>query len=588
MQEAVPSQASQLSELTGNFIEGARKAKVIQMRKYYATNLYAFVTDILYPHDKHKYGPLHVWMCANAGKEKRQLWMLPRGHFKSTILTIGWLTQQIILDPNKSWLILSAKDEHAEAFSDEIKKNFYANDRLKTLFAPWAADRDFDSKGMWTTPAKAFFGGKRREPTIVATGFKSKLASKHYDGGVFDDCIEEDDTSERGIAESLTNYGKAIPLIDPDGTVLMPGTPYHYNDLYAHVKDTGVYTTYTRHALEHVTNMCTIDECARYSQPHKAPDFKNGTPLAPTLYNRAALDIKLREYEMDPKRGASMFYYQYMVLNFAPTDRKFRPEWFVKVDDEMVPGRQEPFPPLNKWIALDSAWKDDEHPSGYDFTVVVVGGFDEHGRLYILDIFRSKDWTMKQGADHMITAMKAYGISRLITEKVGQVTFHTYMKDRCRQAGIPVQLITPKRGGANAKSKMDRIMAAQGYFEQGRVYFRKSVDNFEDCVNEFCNLGRWTNDDIADAISDFFDEQVKVLAPPPEVNKPFVSPFRPMAWESDIARGAFRSGMQQPVFNDPLGRMGTAGNATVRSTIPGIRNNVNDIRWGDGPNERKD
>ena len=501
-------------------------------------DLYYLVTEILYSHDKHKYGPLHRWMCRNAGKEKRQLWQLPRGHFKSTILTIGWLIQQILRDPNKSWLILSAKDEHAEAFSDEIKRQFIMNEKLKVLFPQWGAERDFDSKGQWTSPAKAAFGGKRREPTIVASGFKSKLASKHYDGGVFDDCIEEDDTSERGIAESLTNYGKAIPLIDPDGTVLMPGTPYNFNDLYQHVKDTGVYKVYVRHALEHATKMCEIDECARYTEPHKAPDFKNGTPIAPTLYDRKALDIKLREYEMDPKRGTGMFWYQYMVLGFAPTDRKFRPEWFVKVDDGMIPGQNEPFYPLTKWISLDSAWKDDEHPAGYDFTVIVVGGFDDFGRLYILDTFRSKDWTMKQGTDAMVTAMKAYGISRVITEKVGQVTFHTYFKDRCRQAGIPVQLITPKRGGANAKSKMERIMAAQGYFEQGRVFWRRQAENHEDAVNEFCNLGRWTNDDIADAIANFFDEQVKVMAPIQTVQQP-ASTYRPMPFEGRLRRAAF-------------------------------------------------
>lgn len=483
----------------------------------------------------------------------------------TTILTIAHCVQQILRDPGGSFLILSGKDEHSLLMSDEIRRHFVFNDRLRALFEPWCANTEdqLGSKGEWTSPAKAFFGKKRREPTVTATGFKSRLESKHYKGGYLDDCMGEDDTSEAGLAEARENFKKVIPLIDRDGFVLMPGTRKHFNDLYQGVMDTGAYKVYVRHGLEHPTKKCETDECARYAEPHNAPEFTKGVPLCPERMDRSSYDQKLKECEIDPKRGQSYFWHEYMNIPFSPTDRKFQPAWFVKVDDEQIPGKSMPFYPLSKWLALDSAWKDDEHPSGYDFTVIVVGGFDEFGRLYILDILRSREWTMKQGADAMVTAMKAYGISRVITEKVGQTTFHTYFRDRCRQAGIPVQLIVPKRGGIGSKSKMERIMAAQGPFEQGRVFFRKACDNYDDTINEFCNLGRWTNDDIADAISDFFDEQVKVLAPHrSENNAPPPNIFKPMSFESENRRGAYMSIAVKT--NDPLGRFGTAGPALQR------------------------
>ena len=329
--------------------------------------------------------------------------------------------------------------------------------------------------------------------------------------------------------------------------------------------DSGTYNVCVRHALEVPGKQCTRDECARFAKPHDAADYQSGIPIAPTLLDRAELEARLREYEADHKRGASMWWHQYMNIPFAPTDQKFKPDWFVKIDDGMIPGRKHPFSPLNKWIALDSAWKDDEHPSGYDYTVIVVGGFDEHGRLYILDILRSKEWTMKQGSDALLTCMKSYGISRVITEKIGQVTFHTYFKDRCRQAGLPVILLTPKRGGsAKGKGKIARIMSAQGYFEQGRIFFRRECDNFDDTVNEFCNLGRWTNDDIADAIADFFDEQVKVLAPPAGGEK-WTHPVRPMGFEGALRRAAFAQ-YTNPA-KDPLGRFGELGPAEVKQAF---------------------
>ena len=540
---------------------GKRAEKFNRLAKLCINDLHFLVTQVLYAHDAWKYGPMHKWMCETVGREKRQLWLLPRDHFKSTILTVGYCVQCILRAPMESNLILSAKDEHALAFSNEIRSHFINNQFLRALFPPWCTDREWDSKSEWTSPAKAKFGGKRREPTVIATGFKSRLESRHYNRGFFDDCITVEDTTEPGIAASLEDFRKAVPLIDKDGEIIMPGTRKHYADLYSKVIESGAYSVYIRHGLEHATKMCEMVTCAAKAVPHKAADFHTGTPLEEVRYSRADYDQKLRECEVDPKLGTSFFWHEYMNVPFSPSDRKFQPEWFKQVDDDMIPGRVEPFHPLNKFLAIDSAWKEEEHPSGYDYTAMGVGGFDNHGNLFVLDMLRDRTWTMKQGADVAITLMKAYGISRVITEKVGQVTFHTYFKDRCRQANIPVIFITPKRGGAGSKGKTSRIMASQGYFEQGKVYFRAGIDNFEEAKDEFCNLGRWTNDDLADMLADFFDEQVKVLEPhrgSPNANwKP---PLRPMPFESRAIHSAFNS------FNprDPLGRFGQDGPATTR------------------------
>jgi predicted phage terminase large subunit-like protein len=231
-----------------------------------------------------------------------------------------------------------------------------------------------------------------------------------------------------------------------------------------------------------------------------------------------------------------------MNIPFSPSDRKYQPRWFIKVPDEMIPGQHPPFSPLHKWIAVDTALKDDEHPSGYDYNVVVVGGFDDLGRLYILDIFRDKDWTAKQVAECVTTCAKTAeygGISQVIIEKVGEAGFGTYVKEHARIKGATIHPTFVTRGGRSAKSKMDRILGCQGYFEQGRVFFRKTCENYEDTVNEFCNLGRWTNDDIADAISMFFDEQVKVLAPRRDAPATIAPFLRPMPFDGMARRAAF-------------------------------------------------
>jgi phage terminase large subunit-like protein len=267
-----------------------------------------------------------------------------------------------------------------------------------------------------------------------------------------------------------------------------------------------------------------------------------------------------------------------MNIPFAPSDRRFQPSWFTRVDDGMIPGGKPPFSPLTKWIAIDTALKDEEHPSGHDYNVVVVGGFDDMGRLYILDIFRDRNWTEKNVGDTVITCMKTAeygGISRVITEKVGEVRLNNYLRERARQAGVPMQIISITRGGRGSKSKFERIVGTQGYFEQGRVFFRKSCENFDDTVNEFCNLGRWTNDDLADCISMFFDEQVKVMAPSMMKSGEVVTFYRPMPFDGSVRNSAFRQthGKKELTAND-FGRNGEVavdGNGTILFTPDQVR-----------------
>lgn len=515
-------------------------------------DLYYLVTEVLYWNDRDKYGPFHKWMADTVGKEAgtRELWLLPRDHFKTTILTIGHGIQQILRDPGVSELIVSRKDEHALLMSEEMRRQFVFNERLRGLFPQWCSATldDTGSKGEWTCPAyKIIRGKRRREPTVTATGIKSTQQSRHYKWGYFDDCMDAADTTEVGLREIRADFKELIPLIDNDGGIIIPGTRKHYNDIYQAQMDTGSYKVFVRHGLES-DKPCTLDECSRYAQPHNAPDLKVGKPLCPERMKRPDYERKLRECEIDPKTGTSFFYHEYMNIPFSPTDRKFQPRWFVQVDDQSIPGFGPPFSPLSKWIAVDTAWKEEEHPSGYDFTVIVVGGFDDMGRLFILDILRNRTWTSKHGCEAIITAMKSAeygGISRVITEKVADnVSWHGTLREHARQAGIPLQLEMLTRGGGGTlarRTKFERIeQACQGPLESGRVFFRRKAENFDDTVNEFCNLRRWTNDDIADAISMFFDERVRVMPPTRLVGQQPVA-FRPMPIDGDWRRGAYIS-----------------------------------------------
>lgn len=542
------------------------------------TDLWFLVTEVLYRHDRHKYGPFHKWMCDTVGKTPgtRELWLLPRDHFKTTILTIGHAIQQMLADPTIAVLLISRKDDHALLWSEEIRRQFVFNPLLRTYFPEYFAEvvsmEQLGSREEWVFPGyKVVKGVRRREPSVTATGIKARKQSKHYNWIYADDCMDIEDTTEVGLREIIQDWKDLVPLSDRQTGIIIPGTRKHYNDLYQHIMDNDRYKVYVCHGLQSKTDPCKLDECSRYAQPHKAPDLNNGEPLCPERMDRKDYEAKLKECEIDPKHGVAFFYHEYMNIPFSPADRKFQPRWFVQVSDEQIPGGAPPFHPLTKMIAIDTAWKDDEHPSGYDFTCIVVGGFDRsNGFLYILDIFRKRDWTVKAGCEAIFTLMRSHeygGISTILSEKVSDnISWHEFLRSICR--GFPLQIIPLTRGGGGSqgrRNKFERIeQSCQGPFETGRVFFRKKSDNFDDAVNEFCNLRRWTNDDIADSISMFFDARVQVLPPAPLRVSDFDSRVRPMPYEGRERIGAFRQHAA-----DPLGRGGALGPATMSNPRAG-------------------
>src|SRR5688572_26244049 len=89
----------------------------------------------------------------------REMWLLPRDHFKTTILTIGHAIQQLLRDPAYNFFFASSKDDHSLEWSNEVRYHFANNPRLRALFPPWCPRQidDMGARETWTTPARRYF-----------------------------------------------------------------------------------------------------------------------------------------------------------------------------------------------------------------------------------------------------------------------------------------------------------------------------------------------------------------------------------------------------------------------------------------------
>ena len=259
---------------------------------------------------KKKLAPFHKDLChfVQDGRDKKKLILIPRGHLKSSLITIGYTTFRIINDPNIRALILSATWQTAVDFVSEIKRNLAQNPNVHRLFGDlsqgateWSADRitiqrtDHNIKG----------------PTVWGAGIESNLIGSHPDLIILDDPHNRDNsqTGEQ-IKKVIDRYKDCLDLLEPGGQLIVIGTRWSVEDLYGWIlePENKVIQSYDILVLKAFEgNIETGDEFVS---------------IWPEKFTLKELQTRLRE------EGWWQFSSQYQNNPIPEEDAKFRREWF--------------------------------------------------------------------------------------------------------------------------------------------------------------------------------------------------------------------------------------------------------------------
>lgn len=182
---------------------------------------------------------------------KRQLHLWPRGHFKSSVITVGYSLLSLIQNPNIRILIVNATLQNAKSFLREIKGHLERNDELRAVFGNHVSK---DEKWTETEIISALRTKNLKEPTIQAAGVGQTLTSQHYDLIILDDIVSQETITTREQLQKTSDYYRLLlSLLDPGGQIVMIGTRYHFADLYGEIianKETNHYTINQRKAVE--------------------------------------------------------------------------------------------------------------------------------------------------------------------------------------------------------------------------------------------------------------------------------------------------------------------------------------------------
>ena len=332
--------------------------------------------------------------------------LLPRGHAKTTGLTVLRTARKIGADPSYRVLVVSRGERLVRRVSRRIKQ-VMRSPRYVELFGDIAplAGTTKDTEAEWERR-----GSTAEEPTFVGLGAGGPVPGTRADELIIDDPIKLQDVQTRAQRDKLHEWmlTELLPVAnDPDSRVLMLGTRYHEDDLYGRL----MAATVEDEELETLDDEL-VDDSGELWAFNVRKAIEDGAPLWPALWSLARLERRKQ------RLGAAIYGLQY---DNDPTG--MGGHVFLSEHRQYVAAAQ--LPPLVQLRAgLDLAIS--EKQSADETACVLVGETADH-RLYVLESWSER---LTHGHRDWLLGVKSDG-TRLLTDEAGELV------DLPRRPGAP-------------------------------------------------------------------------------------------------------------------------------------------------------
>ena len=440
------------------------------------------------------HGHLCSWMERNAEWRFREI-LLPRGHFKSTICTIGDSIQIVLPDvlSNQPWprnlgtdcrlLICHETDGQASNFLFAITGHFLTNPLLMGLFpecVPSPRKHRINRHELELPRSQTW-----PEPTIDTMGVGGKSQGRHYNYIKFDDLIGDKARDSETIMAAAKEWFDNIQAFFSDFGIDhfdLIGTRWAFDDLYSHIHD-----RYGEELLKYIRGVEELTGRLINGEPEKAPIFPEGGFTSSNLVilkkNRKVFSA---QYANDPEEGATEFdktwkryfhwvgYNQLVVFSGKVQTR-------VNVRD------------LDICILYDPAM------SGYGG--LVVTGTDSFNRIFVLNCLE-REWKPPEACDIMFKLNarwkpRAVGIEEVLFSGLFKIWFEREMLWRGQYFNIvPIGPIV----GGKTLSKPARVRATQNYWSAGLVHFAANPERLQ---GHIIDSSKAFGDDTAEMIKEY-------------------------------------------------------------------------------------
>jgi hypothetical protein len=424
------------------------------------------------------HGPLCAFADHNPSQFK--LFLMPRGHFKSSVVTISRALQKVTQNPEVRILIANETATNAEHFLSAIKATAETNKIFRALYGH-LIPRDVHRTRWSSTELQFNRKVSHPQPTIDTIGMTGAYTSRHYTHLMFDDLISEEAAkSKLTMDDVIGRFSKLMSLMDdPDhDTADIIGTRWGFYDLYAFAMQWlgPKLGRFIRGAIE------------------------DGVPIFPERFSLDTLAL----IRNNPRMGEYNFSCLYMnnprnpeLQDFNVQDLRF---WRWSSDEEHVVlydntgeiVRVVPLASLDITVTLDVRYGE---KLSSDRDSVVTVGTTSAGDAIVLDTW-AKRGNPKEQIDYLVWIIKRYHPRAIGVAKVGYelMSMKYNLQAACEREGLYANVVAVKPGGPGKP----HIRGLQPVAATGHLYLLPTQHQLRTELAEY-PLGQF--DDTADALA---------------------------------------------------------------------------------------
>lgn len=428
------------------------------------------------------HGHLCEWLRLTNRERYRGI-LLPRSHFKSTVVTISDSVQIVLTDdletapyprnlgPNCRILICHETSEAATRFLGSITQHFTINPAISFFFPELVPQKGMRlNKNELELPRSSIWS----EPTFDTIGVGGKAQGRHYNYIKPDDiygAAARDSKAERDTTISWVDNLQSLLITPRTDHIDFVGTRWAFDDVYAHIKK-----TYEDKIKWYVRSCEEFDEKLQKKVPI-FPEYFDDESLKILKKNR---QIWNAQYANNPAEGSAAFQHEWLRFYSYISPRKLK----VTEGDSVT---EVDTGDLDKLILIDPAMNG---LSGF-----IVTGTDHRNRIYVLEA-EKRTWTPPQMVEKIFASVIRWQPRLVAIEEVlFSGLFQHWLQREMSFRGNSFKLEPVKTGG---KAKPVRVNGLSNYFSAGQIYFNK--DDFE-LQEEFKEFGATDDYHMLDALA---------------------------------------------------------------------------------------
>lgn len=423
------------------------------------------------------HGDLCTTLKSTESQWKYRLFLYPRSHYKTTIVTKADGVQIILPDDNRTsvyprslgpdcrLLIAHEKRESAAGFLFDITQHFTVNPVLTAFFpecVPTLKKQRVNKFELELPRTKIW-----SEPTVFTMGVGGKNQGWHFNYIKLDDIYGAEATESKAERQTAINWFDNIQsfLVTPKTDKIdIVGTRWAFDDIYAHAME--VYGP------------------KLFKVIRKA--IENGQPIFPENFSLEDFDILKKnakvwnaQYANDPREGAAQFQTEWLQY----LNRKGRDVVIFSLNDsETIP-----FESLDRLIFVD--------PALSGLTGITVTGTDYKKRIFVLDAIKKSFKTEELLNQIFQLVMKYKPRAVVVEEVVFSALYDIIIQNEMQKRGIRFQLIMHRVGRTEKPMK---VAALASYFAAKQIFFDPA---HTDLIEEYHQFGATENYHLLDSLS---------------------------------------------------------------------------------------